>query len=74
VGLKARASQHPPPATLKAFALGRLHGPDMERVTAHLANCPVCSRAADAVPADRLIMLLRRGVEAVGPGVASSPK
>ena len=74
MGRKATASEHPPPAALEAFALGRLQGPNMERVTAHLTTCPVCSRAVDAVPADRLIMLLRRGVEAVGLGVATSSK
>lgn len=51
---------HPDPATLRNFVLGRLSGATMDRVERHLRGCDSCVRAADAVPADHLVELIRR--------------
>ncbi len=51
--------QHPAPDRLAAFGLGRLNETEMLQISEHLAGCPVCCRAIDAAPVDRLVRLLR---------------
>jgi anti-sigma factor RsiW len=60
-------TQHPEPGVLEAFALGRLGTVEMDRIAAHLADCPECARVVLAAPEDHIVVRLRR------PAAGSSP-
>jgi hypothetical protein len=53
-------TQHPEQGLLWAFAVGRLSMVEMDRVAAHLADCPACGRVVLDAPEDPLVTLLRR--------------
>lgn len=53
-------NQHPEPATLEAFALGRLSLGLMESIEAHLSGCSSCGRRVQDAPDDPFVRLLRR--------------
>jgi anti-sigma factor RsiW len=59
---------HPAPERLRAFGLGRLDPPETDGVAAHLAGCPGCTRALEALPDDTLVALLR-GADPVEEGL-----
>jgi hypothetical protein len=54
-------SEHPDPATLGRFVLGRLDRRIMAQVERHLRDCSECGQVATQVPDDRLVRLLRAG-------------
>jgi anti-sigma factor RsiW len=55
-----RASRHPRPDELQAFALGLLDGPELGPIARHVETCAVCARRLERVPGDRLVSLLNR--------------
>jgi hypothetical protein len=50
---------HPPRDRLAAYALGRLHGPEMDEIERHLSSCDSCCRAMEDQPEDSLLLKLR---------------
>ena len=70
-------SPHPDPASLRRFALGRLHTEAMHRIERHLRGCDLCLQVALDTPDDHLVGLLRRvasrpNAEPRGPVAANS--
>ncbi|MEQ8789581.1 MAG: protein kinase [Pirellulaceae bacterium] len=53
---------HPESKLLAAFSRGELDFDEIDAIRAHLADCPVCCRALDEVPDDRLLALVRMTV------------
>ena len=53
--------QHPHPSLekLSAFDAGRLRDAEWEEIEQHVARCGPCCRELEALPADRLAVLLR---------------
>ena len=52
-------SEHPPSATLEAFALGHLDDGEATLVAEHLGVCDACRQAVLDVPDDSMLSLLR---------------
>jgi tRNA A-37 threonylcarbamoyl transferase component Bud32 len=50
---------HPNPAELAAFAVGKLSVADADAVAAHLEACPDCRRAAEDAPGDSFVERVR---------------
>ena len=51
--------QHPDPASLTAFSLGRLTDPAATAIEDHLSTCDSCLQALEGVPEDKLVSLFR---------------
>jgi serine/threonine protein kinase len=53
--MTAPHANHPTPADLAAFAVGKLRDADAAAVAAHLESCPDCRRAAASAPGDSFV-------------------
>lgn len=60
--MPASHANHPSPADLRAFAVGKLADADTRAVAAHLESCPDCRRAAASVPGDSFIARVRHAL------------
>ncbi len=56
---------HPPADQLSAFLAGKLSRTHAVGVEAHLSCCPSCAESLQALPDDRLVMLVRSAVTPV---------
>jgi tRNA A-37 threonylcarbamoyl transferase component Bud32 len=57
--MNAPHANHPSPAQLVAFAVGKLTDADARAVAAHLESCPDCRRAAASTPGDSFVARVR---------------
>jgi hypothetical protein len=64
----AASTVHPDAAILGLFAAGRLRSSEMERLSEHVAECPVCLEVLEQLPEDSMVRLLQdRGHQIDGP-------
>jgi WD40 repeat protein/tRNA A-37 threonylcarbamoyl transferase component Bud32 len=56
---ETETAAHPRPERLRAYAQGRLVGPEMDEIEHHLSSCDECSRAALEAPGDWFLAAVR---------------
>jgi tRNA A-37 threonylcarbamoyl transferase component Bud32 len=71
--MNAPHANHPSPAQLAAFAVGKLTDGDARAVAAHLQSCPDCRRAAERAPGDSFVARVRDARPTQSPGGTPLP-
>jgi serine/threonine protein kinase len=71
--MNAPHANHPSPADLAAFAVGKLPDADAAAVAAHLESCPDCRRAAASAPGDSFVSRVRDARPSQPPGGTQVP-